>query len=335
MDWLCPDILFALFDADSGTIPTLGRVCKLWRAVVREYIRLYRDRVLRVNYIVEGSYTALYTTTSDGVVNGIRIDYEYTTPPFLSSYARYKYLVPMCITEICNGVRHGRCVEFIDGDISKYYMYDNDDVVLTVEFKLPPLVWVRKILTEFKKDETVDDEALNITTINRGRIRYKFTPDGRIHHKIPISDSYIHMREMPHPVQNFLLSYRDGTPRFRVKMIHNHWISEATYYAPDGAVKMVFMHRYKNAAAGEINYDNGYRIVRRSTIRDIIDHIAIYSGDTIVYEYINGKSKICRCTLNVGESPLRKCVKCQHTQLKQDLTRAWGLISEIKRRYKF
>lgn len=330
MDWLCDDVLFALFDADSGVIPTMTRVCRQWRAATREYIRLYRDHALTI-HVSLGTRPTIYTTTSDGVMNGLYIVYTYLPSPFLPGTIGFSYLAPVEITEKCNGQSHGRSVIFENGEICEYKIYNMDNIVSTTRIETYDLYYIRILIRKLRDTTQLHDEALKLTAVNRGATCFKFTPDGRIHHKIPIGSNYANISENEHCRLNVLFSYQNGSRQLQVRMIQHHWITDAIYYNPDGSVKMAFMNQFDGTAWHEINHDNGYRFLRVSDEDNA--HIRVYdtSGE-IVFEHSNsaGKTHICD-----AESHTDYCQKCRSIQMRREFGTMWRRINAIARRYKY
>jgi hypothetical protein len=342
MEWLSSELLFELFHADSGIIPWVYRVCKLYRDTSREFIRLYKNSALTVN-VTTGTDKTIYTVTSDGKMNGIHIVYGYNTISTVIDNEYNIYLAPIEITEMCMNKRHGRSIVFNNGDCVNINYYEHgiriqSDQYIRLRMFDVNCLW-HQLYDNQSESSYTSKKSWFGNEIKIGNIIYHFDKNGRIRNKIQASrflDSFPKYTKL-------FMSYDNGDIRFTLN-IYKQWITECIYYNMDGSIKMTFMQQYSGCGSREVYLDNGYTFhqsLRRAIVevdRDI--SVIDASGSHII------KLKFGQLPIRVDHNtPLDQhtrgdccnvkspqyCKICDEHQMRREFGVMWGRIDAVIR----
>ncbi|QJX72046.1 hypothetical protein F-M6_0283 [Faustovirus] len=324
MEWFVPDLMFAMFTCDSGVIPSVYRVCRQWRGIAGEYIRMYRDHALTIN-VKTTTDINIHTTTTDGAMNGLYVTYDYVVPPNAS---RHRYLAPTSVAEMCNNLRHGRTVEFTTGDCCNIIYYVHGERVHSVQYETFNTNWLRELLHKLRL--RIDAERQKLISVKRCNVEYLFNESGQLQHKLMYNEDPERTLK-----KSLLMRWQNDTIRFKIKQHGSFWITNFAYYNQDGSLKALFMQPYHGTSGEQTEYDTGYKFVEHVRPGVVMTPVYIYDS-TGMPVFIRDSERNyqdtwphCEQCYKCNKWPRFDCHACIEKQMRREFNGMWTRINKV------
>lgn len=323
MSWFTIDTLFALFNADSGVIPRVYRVCSAWRDIARDYIRLYRKQALSIHTTL-GVDKTIYTTTHDGAKNGLFIAYGYTRVPNTIDKPGNYCLMPIEITQMCMDRRHGLGVVFENGICKLIIKYIHGRRVDSTEYEVYDIKWTQMLATQIANETLIESTQNNLQVIDHGYVKYIFAESGKILHKILVGS--VINRQGANRHYDCLVSYHNGTPKFTAMVYH--WLLDATYYNPNGSINMIMTRVYRGQGTQIINYDTGYKYIEDINFGARLNEVYMYdaTGKMIMTNTFELNAACCNSECRKVNGHL---THCSDSRMRSEFPVMWSRIADI------
>ncbi|AMN83648.1 hypothetical protein D5b_00222 [Faustovirus] len=336
MEHFSADLLFTLYDADSGVIPWLYRVNRILRDTICRYLRVYRDAALTIHTTLGDYDRSIYTTTPDGAKNGLFVSYDFSKLVRGMSHDYDKQiLTPIEIAQMCNNKRHGWNIVFEQGFCKRILRYIHGERVETNEHHIEDLIGVRTLCMMLNKEEidkSTGDNSQTIMGVMGKNIQQIFTKEGLLMHKILNNDVIMQRLTLDNSqITVNTIKYPNGAPKFISRKI-GWWITECAYYSPNNTLKMLFMQPYKANGMRSVYYDNGYvfnhKLIHGNNVGYDIFNIQDASG--VLCLSVDDKMRGLSCgSPNCCKGMLRSH-ECVDRQMRRDFPVMWRRVDIIR-----